>query len=581
MAESKNNGAAYDVAIIGGGPGGSTTGSLLKKYNPDLRVLILEKAEFPRDHIGESQLPAVSQVLVEMGVWDEVERAGFPVKIGGTYTWGKTTEPWIFEFVSEQMVPPADQLERPGTYAGWRTQSAFQVDRSVYDDILLKHARKMGCEVREQTAVTKVVHEDDEVAGLMLNSGETITASYYIDASGNAAILRRALGVKCEIPTLLKNVAFWEYWENPEWANEPDVKATRIHIRSLPYGWIWFIRLSAVRASVGVVCPGEYYKSCGKKPAELYRESIQKEAEIAARLASATPRGEVEGTTDWSFVVDRTFGKNWFLVGESAGFADPILSAGLTLTQVGGRELAYTILELGRGEHDGAWLIERFDELQRRRVRQHMRFADFWYSSNGIFEDVRENCVKIAEDAGLKLTPAAAFRWLSQGGLGDDFPGRVGVGGHDLASMRHVMHQLTGESQEWLIDGKNRFQLNLANAKEARVGLLQNGRIHSVRCWKRNNLELAEVGIQGLLLQLLRRTEDGKELLQLLHGSLPPTTSPHEAEMIQYHALQVLEALAHHHWVLCSTRKSRPKLRVSVPEHGRYIHSNRGEARIA
>ena len=37
----------YDVAIVGGGPAGSTAATLLKKYAPELRVLVLEKEIFP------------------------------------------------------------------------------------------------------------------------------------------------------------------------------------------------------------------------------------------------------------------------------------------------------------------------------------------------------------------------------------------------------------------------------------------------------------------------------------------------------------------------------------------------------
>ncbi|HKR21159.1 MAG TPA: tryptophan 7-halogenase, partial [Pyrinomonadaceae bacterium] len=69
----------YDVAIIGGGPGGATTGTLLKKYAPELKVLILERERFPREHIGESQLPPIAPILNEMGVWDKVEAANFPI----------------------------------------------------------------------------------------------------------------------------------------------------------------------------------------------------------------------------------------------------------------------------------------------------------------------------------------------------------------------------------------------------------------------------------------------------------------------------------------------------------------------
>ena len=54
-----------DVAIIGGGPGGSTCAGLLKKYAPDLEVALFEREVFPREHVGESQLPPISKILNE------------------------------------------------------------------------------------------------------------------------------------------------------------------------------------------------------------------------------------------------------------------------------------------------------------------------------------------------------------------------------------------------------------------------------------------------------------------------------------------------------------------------------------
>ena len=89
----------YDVIIVGGGPGGSTLGTLLKKYDPTLSVAIYEREKFPREHVGESQLPPISQILDEMGCWDKVEAANFPIKIGVTYRWGKDPELWDFEFL--------------------------------------------------------------------------------------------------------------------------------------------------------------------------------------------------------------------------------------------------------------------------------------------------------------------------------------------------------------------------------------------------------------------------------------------------------------------------------------------------
>ena len=214
----------FDVAIIGGGPAGSTTGSLIKKYRPDLSVAIFEREKFPRDHVGESQLPTVSYVLDEMGAWEKVEQAGFPIKLGATYRWGKTPELWDFDFLSGGF----KDEERPAKFEGQRRFTAFQVDRAIYDQILLEHARELGCEVFETTKIAKVSAEGDRVLGLHLEGGQTIEANYYVDASGHSGILRRAVNVPVEYPTNLQNIAVWDYWRNAEWAEEIGVGGTRI-----------------------------------------------------------------------------------------------------------------------------------------------------------------------------------------------------------------------------------------------------------------------------------------------------------------------------------------------------------------
>ena len=135
-----------DVAIIGGGPSGSTCASLILKYAPDMKVTVVEKEKFPRDHVGESQLPVVGAVLNEMGVWDKVEAANFPLKIGVTLRWGKESTLWDFDFAGPD---ETKDLPRPGKYEGVRKQIAFQVDRAVYDEILLDQAKAKAAKAKE------------------------------------------------------------------------------------------------------------------------------------------------------------------------------------------------------------------------------------------------------------------------------------------------------------------------------------------------------------------------------------------------------------------------------------------------
>ena len=81
-----------DVVVIGGGPGGSTAATMLARKG--VQVLLLERDHFPRDHIGESLLPASIPILEELGVLPAVQEFGFLPKWGATMVWGKERTPW-------------------------------------------------------------------------------------------------------------------------------------------------------------------------------------------------------------------------------------------------------------------------------------------------------------------------------------------------------------------------------------------------------------------------------------------------------------------------------------------------------
>src|SRR4051794_31356006 len=140
-----------DVVVVGGGPGGSTLATLVAMRGH--RVMLLEKEKFPRWQIGESLLPSTVHGICRLtGVTDELAKAGFTRKHGGTMRWGANPEPWTFSF----SVSPRIASE---------TSHAYQVERSRFDQILLDHARNTGVDVREEHTVTGIVEDDGRVAG--------------------------------------------------------------------------------------------------------------------------------------------------------------------------------------------------------------------------------------------------------------------------------------------------------------------------------------------------------------------------------------------------------------------------------
>jgi len=544
----------YDVAIIGGGPAGSTCASILKKYAPTLRVGLFEREVFPRDHIGESLLPPISLILEEMGCWDKIEAADFPIKIGATYRWGRRPELWDFEFVQGEAFKDEP---RPGKFEGQRRFTAFQVDRSIYDKVLLDHVAKLGTEVHQGVKVAKVLREENQVTGLELESGEPVTAKYYVDASGNSGILRRAMEVECHYPSTLRNIAIYDYWQNAEWAVKIGVGGTRIQVLSLGYGWIWFIPIGPTRTSIGLVIPVEYFKQSGKRPQEIYEQALKEEPIVAALIENAQSEGLLQTTRDWSFIADRHVGDNWFLVGECSGFADPILSAGVTMAHIGGRQAAYTILELERGELEQAWLKDQFERRQKQRIETHIRFGDYWYTANQQFKELKDFTVQLAHDIGLDMEPERAWSWIASGGfINEDL--NIGAGGFSLAAIRDSGEFLAEVAFESPLELNNVLKLNLEGASFREFGVYGGGRVHRARCFFRGDRVLPISGEVDLLLNILQQESKIARVMGALTSIAQRNPQNPALAQILWNAPPALEAMIHDGWVTASYDRKQP-----------------------
>jgi flavin-dependent dehydrogenase len=576
MESVTSNTEKTDVLIIGGGPAGSTVGTLLKKYRPSLQVLIVERELFPRDHVGESQLPFISQVLQEMGAWDKVEAAGFPIKIGATYRWGTSDKLWDFEFLSHGKFEP---VPRPATFTGQRCETAFQVDRAIYDQILLDHAESMGCLVRQQSRVVQVLKDGDAITEVDIEgpSGRSrIKARHYVDASGYAGVVRKAFGVETEVPTNLQNIAIWDYWQGAEWAVNVGIEGTRVQVLSLGYGWIWYIPLGNDRTSVGLIVPAKYYKEAGLPPAKLYAQALGGDKIVTHLLRNATAEGKLRSTSDWSFLAARMAGENWFLAGEAAGFADPILAAGMTLAHKSARDVAYTINEIEHGEIGAPWLKEQYTFSTRRQITQHIRFADFWYSHNGQFSDLKDYAKEISGDAGLSLTSDGEWRWLGAGGFIDDTSSTTDIAGFSLYVTKNITSSFLDEDIAYNIFGKTHFRLDLKGASETHGVSYASGRVMRHLSYNRNGKSLPMLGVCGFLAHGLSQERSAEEVIASADRFRTQSGMSHE-DMLRFPRLviETMEALVLDGWVKARAipgYKGWPRFEL---DYTRIMHDNK------
>jgi flavin-dependent dehydrogenase len=352
-----------DVAVIGGGPAGSTAATLLARRG--YKVIALEKAHHPRFHIGESLLPMNLPVFERLGVLDKVRALGV-FKPGADFE--------------------ADNERGYNTYEfsraiGNSPPHAYQVWRQDFDQMLYNHARECGADAREGHEVVKVDQNGPRETRLDVRCDDgrhyTIEARYVVDASGRDAFLSAKMKLRRK-NDLHQSAAIFGHFHGAEPRAGED--AGNISIYRFDYGWMWMIPLPGGVMSVGAVCRPEYLKQRKGRTLEFLLDTLKQNAGLWKRVEHATLIGEVRVTGNYSYDSARMGGPGWVLIGDAFAFLDPVFSSGVYLA-MSGAETAAAIVDTALREPRRELRLLR--KLEKRQRAGMARFSFFIYRFNG------------------------------------------------------------------------------------------------------------------------------------------------------------------------------------------------------
>ena len=362
----------FDFAVAGGGPAGSSAAISLRQRGHS--VVLFERENFPRFHIGESLLSTANDAFATLGVTEQIKTASFPAKWGARlYTYDGQSGRYVdFTCVRE--------VTRPQTY---------QVCRAEFDRILLDRAREVGVDVREACNVVTCEFAPDSAILGVASCGNAATGRVrvraLVDATGRGGLLARKFNLRTEEPRLA-NIAIYSHYTNVPRLDGPRPDDIRLIARN-DAGWFWLIPISKELTSVGVVLPKTLYRRLANGSAEeTLNSTIADTPMVDGLMREARREWPVRVEKDFSYSASAYAGDRWILAGDAGSFLDPVFSTGVSIAMESGIEAADELHRaLGRNDFSGS-NFAGFSRRQRKRFETFRRFVVGFYTPH--FRDV-------------------------------------------------------------------------------------------------------------------------------------------------------------------------------------------------
>lgn len=361
------------VVILGGGLAGLTLALQLRRRDPDLDILVLERRAGPAPEAAHK----VGESTVEVGAhyFDKVVGLGEHLRERHLRKFG-------FRFFFSEGRRDIDQVTEIGASMHLSVPS-YQIDRGIFENFLVEEARRRGIEVIEGSVVRQVHLAESSADPAALHRvgytlGEThheVDARWVVDACGRAGLIKRKLGLA--EPNDHAAHAIWfrikdrieiDRWtDNEEWrgrCNPPARWLSTNHLVGKGY-WVWLIPLSSGSHSVGIVADPAIHP--------LDTMDTFEKAMDWFRTYQPLLFDELDGKRhllqDFAFFKRFSYGckqvysaDRWALTGEAGLFLDPFYSPGSDFIAISNTYITELIAMDRRGERLGA-RVKVFDQL--------------------------------------------------------------------------------------------------------------------------------------------------------------------------------------------------------------------------
>jgi hypothetical protein len=198
-----------------------------------------------------------------------------------------------------------------------------------------------------------------------------------------------------------------------------------VHTTRLDHGWGWRIPLPG-RVSLGMVIGAEHLPKFGSTKEERYDNLLKQDSVLRVVARDARRLTPVLEFTNYQLVSERVVGEGWVLVGDAAGFIDPVFSSGLFL----GMQGAYLLADAIRDGSPAAF--QRYQREVIHHLETWHEIVSYYYSGR-LF-----TCFKVGQMLRDTLLVKLTFPHIDKH-LGRIFSGAASTSPYSVGLLRFAM----------------------------------------------------------------------------------------------------------------------------------------------
>jgi FADH2 O2-dependent halogenase len=278
------------------------------------------------------------------------------------------------------------ELAQPGV----DKEYTYHVDRGIFDNLLLQHAKKLGASVYEGIKVDEVDFSP-RCPALKFKMGRkdcSLNVRMVVDATGRRTLLGNQLKMKIKDPIFDQCAchAWFEDYDRSAGANSAET-ADYIFIHFLPLSnsWLWQIPITDTITSIGVVTQKRHFPKTKESREKFFWEAVATRPELHDGLKAAKQIRPFKEEGDYSYSMTQIAGDRFIMVGDAGRFVDPIFSTGVSIAlncaRFGSQDIIHAV-KSGDFSRDS---FQKFEKTIRQGTKNWYEFISVYYRLNILF----------------------------------------------------------------------------------------------------------------------------------------------------------------------------------------------------